>query len=216
MTKIYLIKNQVVDGVRFDLKAEGLPANFLGLAADLKFHVDSGKVAFEKMDWGQTISVLKNLPIKMVSFQDGRLVVGITFRSKDLPKLEDGVLASFYFKGQGIEFDGFERTVLSKFEGERVDLSDVSWEIGQSVVNLTPQKPSSLTEKTQADELKVDLQSLAPELWLKTEVAPWSPEFDQKADWWGDLLWPGLMMILALILLIFGLTIGKLRLKSRG
>lgn len=215
MTKIYLIKNPIAGGVRFDLKAEGLPANFLGLAADLKFRSDPGKVTFEKMDWGAAISGLKDLPIKMANFQDGKLIVGMTFRSANLPQLKDGVLASFYFKGQQIEFEGFERTVLSKFEGKRVDLPDVKWEIAQTPAKPSSEKPLPLAEKVQAAEIPAEEPSVA-EPWQEILVAPRSPELDQKADWWGDLLWPGIVVVLALILLIFGLTIGKLRLKSRG
>lgn len=211
MTKIYLIKNVVEGGVRFDLKAEELPANFLGLAADLKFRNEPGKVAFEKMDWGATISSLKDLPIKMANFQNGKLTMGMTFRAANLPKLKDGVLASFYFKGQAIEFEGFERTFLSKFEGKRVDLPDVQWLVSQPAT----EKPLPLAEKVQAAEIPSDAIN-TPEPWLEILAAPRSPELDQRADWWGGLLWPGVVVILALILLIFGLTIGKLRLKSRG
>ncbi len=214
MTKIYLIKNLINGDVRFDLKAEGLPANFLGLAADLKFRSDAGKVAFEKMDWGKAISSLKELPIKMATFQDGKLIVGMTFRSANLPKVSDGVLASFYFRGQAIEFEGFERTVLSKFDGKRVDLTDVKWEVAHPSA-LASAKTPPLTEKAQAAEIPTELSHTA-EPWQEI-LANAQPEMlDSKPEWWGDQLWLLLAIILGVILLIFGLTIGKLRLKSRG
>lgn len=214
MTKIYLIKNLISGGIRFDLKAEELPANFLGLAADLKFRSDVGKFVFEKMDWGKAIASLKELPIKMATFQDGKLIVGMTFRSANLPKLSDGVLASFYFKGQSIEFDGFERTVLSKFDGKRIDLTDVKWEVAQP---STPaiEKNLPLTEKVQTAEIPAEVATIA-EPWQEILINQQSATLDQKAEWWSDQLWLWAAIILGVILLIFGLTIGKLRLKSRG
>lgn len=212
MTKIYLIKNLISGGVRFDLKAEGLPANFLGLAADLKFRSEPGKVAFERMDWGPVIGGLTNLPIKMANFQQGKLVMGMTFRSTDLPKLKDGVLASFYFKGQGTEFEGFERTILSKFEGKRVDLADTEWLVAEK----TPLKTLPMAEKVKAAEIPAEQLPESIEPWQEIVSKSTETGLDQKAEWWGDLLWFGVVVILVLISLIFGLTIGKLRLKSRG
>ena len=212
MTKIYLIKNLITGGVRFDLKAESLPANFLGLAADLKFRSEPGKVSFERMDWGAVIAGLNNLPIKMASFQQGKLIMGITFRSTDLPKLKDGVLASFYFKGQGIEFEGFERTVLSKFEGKRVDLPDTEWLAAQQAAL----KPLPLAEKVKAAEIPTEQSPALAEPWQEIVTKPAQTGLDQKAEWWGDQLCLGIVLISVVILLIFGLTIGKLRLKSRG
>lgn len=159
-TQVKIIKNVLANGVRFDLVMNGMPEKFLGLAADLKF---DGKGKYLRMDLSDSVNALPfaEQPIKMLKPADDRLVMGLTFKSNQLPQLRDGVLASFWFEGDK-DFAGFEQQVFSVYgSGGREDLA-VSWGNGQSVVTTLkqeklPAKPKSVAELTLAAPLSDQL-----------------------------------------------------------
>ncbi|MCC6643340.1 hypothetical protein IT411_01195 [Candidatus Peregrinibacteria bacterium] len=210
MTEIKIVKNVLGGGLtRFDLMAKALPEKFLGLAFDLKFKADWSKVAYQKNEFGLLLHDLKAQPLKMVKIEDGVLVVGLTFKAGEQQKLSDGVLMSFYFEGGQVEADGFAKQVLSIFDGQREDVT-AEWLMGESQELAKIVQPKSTVQKPLeveiVDEMQTNLTALPME-WQQILEKPLQAPVEQWADWW---IW----LVAVLILVVFGLTIGKVRLNS--
>jgi hypothetical protein len=146
MTKIYLRKT-IIDGqAKFDLVGENLPANFLGMAADLKVLTAGGEgmrnFSLEKVELGSAFSQPEQLQPILLYKADGeeaKIVLGISLKANNLSEVKDGVLASFSLKESAVHLD-FDRPVLSVFEEGRKDLNDVLWinssEYGQGIATV--------------------------------------------------------------------------------
>jgi hypothetical protein len=137
MTEILIDKVLLPEGVvRYDLKVSDLPANFLGLATDIVFTGDMAKADYLGMQWGEVFDGLSatQRPINMVKAlpDQGKLVMGITLKSNDLPTLRDGVLASFNFKHDVLGVTGVESPVFSTFDVARKDIMGVQWTISDA------------------------------------------------------------------------------------
>ncbi len=128
MTRIYFQKYVADDGsMRMDLIAEELPKKFLGLASDIV--LGDNVASYQSFEIGQVFQELQGSkqPIYMIDQQSDRLVLGLSLKANDLPKINDGILGSFYFTQDFEHIPAFEKQVLSIFDQGRTDLQDVSW-----------------------------------------------------------------------------------------
>lgn len=219
MTEIKIVKNLLTDGVtRFDLVGKDLPEQFLGLAFDLKLNGNWLKTVYQKTEFGEVLRNLMVEPIKMAKFEGGVLIAGMTFKADQVTHLKDGVLLSFYFAGGEVEAEGVERQVLSIFDRYRRDLS-ANWLIenrSELVATKLPLKLAAKPSNVPGDsmvalvdlgrELETDLMTLPTE-WQQIMEKPVQVSESSWMDWW---IW----LVVVLIVVIFGLTIGKVRLNS--
>lgn len=164
-TKVNLIKTVLSDGVRFDLFVENMPENFLGLAADLKFDGEGNYLRMEFSD--QIVGMpFERQPVKMVKEKADTLIMGMTFKAADLPKLESGVLASFFFDGEK-DFKAFENKVFSIHQNQsRMDLQ-VDWIAsleGKKMLNNLSPGSAIKNNSIKTDSLKVETGQLETNL----------------------------------------------------
>lgn len=134
MTVINVAKSILPNGLTsYDLSLDGVPPQFLGLAADLVFEGDFGAADYRGMEWGPAILAMPEAkrPIQMVRALPGqsRIVLGLTFRADDLAAAKDGVWARFVFGRDLVSPVSIENRVVSIYEGGRKDLSNVEWTI---------------------------------------------------------------------------------------
>jgi hypothetical protein len=134
MTVINVAKSILPNGMTsYDLSLEGVPPQFLGLAADLVFEGDFGAADYRGMEWGPAILAVpeEERPIQMVRALPGqsRIVLGLTFRADDLAVAKDGVWARFVFGRDLVRPVSIENRVFSIYQGGRRDLSNVEWTI---------------------------------------------------------------------------------------
>ncbi len=140
MTEIFLQKGVDVKGHgKYDLYVKDMPADFLGLAVDLKFTNSGQAWKFLEMSWGEMLKPLPQakLPLQIVRPvpEENKIVMGLTFKATEIPVLKDGVLVSFIFDGDLPLLAKLENKVISVYQqGKRVDLPRISWKIAQGPV----------------------------------------------------------------------------------
>lgn len=148
-TEVKIIKNVLANGVRFDLYISAMPADFLGLAGDLKF---GGNGIYLKTDLSESINALPfdKQPIKMLKADLDKLVMGLSFKANQLVEISDGIVASFWFEGDK-DFLGFDKQVFSVYrDGMRQDLS-VDWKNDQQIVSAKSVEKVPVKVKNVAD-----------------------------------------------------------------
>lgn len=140
MTEIFLQKSVDAKGHgKYDLYVKDMPADFLGLAVDLKFTNSGQAWKFLEMSWGEVLKPLPQakLPLQIVRAlpEENKIVMGLTFKATEIPVLKDGVLVSFIFDGDLPLLAKLENKVISVYQqGKRVDLPRISWKIAQGPV----------------------------------------------------------------------------------
>jgi hypothetical protein len=150
MTEIIFRKTEASPGMtRVDVLATGMPDNFLGLGADLDLEGAISGDGVVGVEWGKQINQLpeQQRPIKMVKYlpEQNRLVLGITYKSNNLPKTGDGVLFTLVFRGEPVILKSLHNTVFSIYDGTRWDRSEVVWKT--EGMGKTPEV-SAKTEKS--------------------------------------------------------------------
>lgn len=155
MTEIILRKGAISgDLVKYDLLARDLPDNFLGLAADLKFQKPFGAADFAEVFSGEMFRSLSapQQPFIMARAlpDQGKLVFGMTLKSGDLPRLNDGVLASFTFQNPKLALAGVENQVLSIYDQGRKDWGQTTWIIADMTDRVQPQSVNQDLDKATA------------------------------------------------------------------
>ncbi|MCC7432933.1 hypothetical protein IT412_05435 [Candidatus Peregrinibacteria bacterium] len=213
-TDIKIIKNVLADGVRFDLYIDRVPADFLGLAGDLKF---GGTGVYLRTDLSETINALPFVqqPIKMVKADQDKLVMGLSFKANQLAQIPDGVLASFWFEGDK-EFLGFEKEVFSVYrDGVRQDLL-VNWSNDQQIVSATSREKVPVKVKNVADvSLETPLSAQLVETNLnQVDYQRMFAGEEQKVDSWLDI---SVFIIIGVLLAALGAIylFNKIANKSR-
>ncbi len=150
MTEIFLQSAGLADGTtRYDLTGKDLPANFLGLAADIRFEKGFLEGDFMGMENGRIFQNLsldqKPLVMAKALPDQGKLVLGISMKAKELPAVSDGILASFKMSSRAPAVTSFENQVLSTFDNGRKDLSAVIWSAGTVGSNVDAVKTVTQT-----------------------------------------------------------------------
>jgi hypothetical protein len=164
-TEVKIIKNVLVDGVRFDLYVDGMPSDFLGLAGDLKF---GGSGVYLKTDLSETINALPfpKQPIKMLKADQDKLVMGLGFKANQLVQIPDGIVASFWFEGDK-DFLGFEKEVFSVYrDGVRQDVL-VDWKNNQEIGLVKSLQKVPVKVKNVAD---ISLETSLPAQLVETNL----------------------------------------------
>jgi hypothetical protein len=151
MTKIYLRKTLIEGNSKIEIIGENLPSNFLGMATDLKvLTLGDGAVenfSLEKAELGDAFKAQPEQfqPIFLYKSDQnvGKIVVGLSMKANTLAEVKDGVLASFYLKGD-LNL-AFEKPILSIYDQGRQDLQDVNWSNQNS--NIPENQQNGLLDK---------------------------------------------------------------------
>jgi len=151
-------------GYKIDLVVHDLPQNFLGLAFDLKFNDPAGAADFAEVLPGQIIGSLpvEEQPIIMAKAlpEQSKLVFGLTWKAKNLPKLSDGVLATFTFKNGDPGLMELENQVASIYDQGRHDWRQTSWKIDGG--NIASQTGATGAKTEKPANLQVSAPNLSP------------------------------------------------------
>jgi hypothetical protein len=237
MTEIILEKNLVAGQPgkwKVDLIAQNLPEHFLGLAADLQFEGDLGGASYEGMELAPALMALpaEQQPIKMVKALpgEGKLVMGMTFRANHLPKLADGLLASFVFKGDDLNLQKVLNPVVSTYQDGRKDWPAVSWTIknGQiekpgaiisenksAVMSKHVMKSDEQVESMPVAEQQLDLTGAVETNFNQATLAEILNR-PQPATGPGDFGWWWLIVLAAIPLILAGCGWGLWQAYRRG
>lgn len=125
---------------RLDVMGKDLPRNFLGVAFEISIKDSTNFLkdwSYQKFELnGDLNNPEKILSLATFKTNPARVVFGLTFKQGSAITFKNGKIVSFYLSlpkselNQNLLFH-FDRKVLSVFDGERKDLSAVSWQDGQ-------------------------------------------------------------------------------------